>query len=550
MDWLRIHVSNLCNFKCPNCHVFELGENNLPNRVMSQEIFNQSIDQFLNVMKLRDHTHVTVSLYGGETLANKKIIKAGIERYGKNCNGIQIHWVLNTNGSLLSEEDVIFFHKNDVELHVSVDGEEEIHNLSRPTHKGKGTFHMVTPALEFIRDHSAPAQINSYMMPSNYLHLKQIVDIAEKYNIKKIYLDQFYNLDMISHKIGMEKYREIFFYAAQKGITISGPWAKVIDRFQKGIARYNELIEKLAIDVNIDGTYYFPFYSASKNTHRHIANLTSDLIQNEVWNDTVNLARNVYTPKCQSCSIKDHCFGSAIEQVFYHIGEDADTKVSCDFFRDWCQFLMRPIYIDSQSKFDIVSTYPISALSDLTAQLQQIIIHLENLLWPLKEKIILNVFQYSEELRLASHQYNLPDWVRATTYGSRNLFHLGVAASPNLIHEVTHFFIIQSNLLWPKWFTEGFCEYMQNQDIDRDLVKKHLQENNLFQDRVIEKVDFITNSSLKPESNTAYIQAKAFVVFAIDKVGFKTIIKPDSVLPFESLMKDFQENYLSDIKKI
>ena len=178
MNWLRLHVSNLCNFKCPNCHVFELGENDLPNRVMSQEVFDKAVEVFIDSLLHLNFKETMISIYGGETLANKKVIKEGLLKFGENYKGIKIHWVMNTNGSLLKEEDVLFFKKHKLEIHVSVDGKEEVHNLSRPTHQGKGTYHMVTPALELIKKHEAPSQINSYMMLSNYNHLKDLVDIA------------------------------------------------------------------------------------------------------------------------------------------------------------------------------------------------------------------------------------------------------------------------------------------------------------------------------------------------------------------------------------
>ncbi len=521
MDWLRIHVSNLCNFKCPNCHVFELGENNLPNRVMSQEIFNQSLDQYLNVMSLMGHKRTMISLYGGETLANKKVIKEGILRYGSRCNGIELNWVINTNGSLLKEEDVEFFKEHKVEIHVSVDGAEEVHNISRPTHKGKGTFHMVVPALELIKKHKAPAQINSYMMPSNYLHLNDIVDIAHQYGIKKIYLDQFYNLDMISHQVGMERYRQVFYYAVEKGIAISGPWGRVIKRSQSLEHKRDILEEKLGIDINMDGTFYFPVMSGSKKIHREIKDLTA-FFETGNWKKTIGEAQAYYDEKCDGCSIKDHCYGSAIEQVHYHIGVDADPAVSCNFFRDWCSFLLRPVYFKQFEKLDLVSMIDLNKVDPMISKISGAIKILEDNLWPLKEKILVNLSEYPEELKLASGQPNLPQWVRATTSGSRTLHHMGTEVTPGLTHELTHLFIAQRQLRLPHWFVEGLCEWTQDQTIDAIAVKNALSSKNLFEmvrkpeNEHLNLIDFDKNL---PFENAMYMQAKAFVGHLHQQLG-------------------------------
>lgn len=527
MNWLRLHVSNLCNFKCPNCHVFELGENNLPNRVMSEEIFNQSVDQFLSAMKELGHKVATISIYGGETLANKKTIKQGLSRYGAEVNGIKLIWVINTNGSLLNEDDALFFKEHNVEIHISVDGKEEIHNFSRPTHKGKGTFHMVTPALELIKKHNINAQINSYMMPSNFEHLRDIVDIAYQYNIKKIYLDQFYNLDMISHEVGMQKYRDVYFYAYALGINVSGPWAKVLDRHHHFSPREVEMRNRIAMDVNIDGTYYFPVNIESKKITRHISEFT-ELIKSGEYKDTIEEGIKKYHQSCDGCAISEHCFGSAIEQVHYHIGESAATAVSCNFFRDWIEFLNRPVYFKKLEKLDVVSVIPLEEATNLIADLEEGIDKLERRFGPLEEKIILHLVKYPEELRGSSGQYNLPDWTSATTRGKKHFYHMGVNLSPGYTHELTHFFLSQKELKIPSWFAEGVCEWVRSPRLDAQFLRQSLEEQNIIQhilDNDQEKIVLIDLDQAMPDQNNAYYQAKCFIIHLVQDYGEDKFMK-------------------------
>ncbi len=560
MDWLRIHVSNLCNFKCPNCHVFELGENNLPSRVMGQEVFNKTLDQYLQVLNNSNHDETMISIYGGETLANKKVIKEGLVRYGKFSKGIKLNWIVNTNGSLLKEEDVLFFKEYDVEIHISVDGEEDIHNLSRPTHKGKGTFHMVVPALELIKKHNCQAQINSYMMPSNYQHLLGIVDIAEKYGIKKIYLDQFYNLDMISHNVGMERYREVFYYALSKGIRISGPWERVVKRHEKFIKRSDQLKDQFSIDVNIDGTVYFPILSETKKETLMIDDLVTFFLQ-DGWPNVTERAKKSNEEKCDNCSIKDQCFGTAIEQVQYHVGLEADTEVSCNFFRDWCNFLFRPVYFKRFKKIDVISMIEIQKIEPMVLKISEEVTRLEGRLWELPSSVVINISEFHEEFSASSGQYNLPGWVKAVTVGEKMLFHLGSDLTPAIIHELVHLFIMQKNLQLPAWFIEGVCEWIQDQRIDREMLKNALAKNNLFKQLEVlpasgHTLAFLNLDKNIPSKNPYYTQAKAFVGFLETEWGwdgllsflrktnectFEEAFKLEGRMPLEYYVVSFEE---------
>ena len=529
MDWLRIHVSNLCNFKCPNCHVFELSENNLPNRVMSEDVFNTSVEQFVSALKLKNHTEARISIYGGETLANKKVIFAGIAHFGNNFQGIKLHWIVNTNGSLMTEDDVIFMKNHSVEIHISVDGKEEIHNLSRPTHKGKGTFHMVVPALEFIKKHHPEAQINSYMMPSNVKHLESIVDIAEKYEIKKIYLDQFYNLEMISHQVGMERYRQVFYYALEKGIKISGPWEKVLRRIERNINREDELENVFAVDVNVDGSIYFPIIAETKNETLKVGDLYK-FFKSNGWETVTQRARVLYHKSCQDCPIKDKCLGTAIEQVHYHVGLNADTKVSCDFFRDWMNFLQRPVYIKPYPKLEVFSMIPLEKVDSMISTLNEEVERLEERLWPLKEKIILNISEFPEEFRFASKQRQHPDWVKALTVGEKYFFHLGAHLTPAAVHELTHLFLAQEKFNLPIWFAEGVCEWIADQTIDEEQLRNSINRKNLVELIEAHKdtngpVSFLRFDENIPSRNPYYLQAKAFVASLEHEWGKNGLIK-------------------------
>jgi sulfatase maturation enzyme AslB (radical SAM superfamily) len=523
---------------------------------MSLEVFDKAVETFITTLKFLGLKNATISLYGGETLANKKVIKECLLKFGSVYKEIELKWVINTNGSLLKEEDIIFFKNNNLEIHISIDGKEEIHNISRPTHKGKGTFHLVTPALELIKAHQAPAQINSYMMPSNFNDLKDIVDIAEKYNIRKFYLDQFYNLDMITHKVGMEKYMSVYLYGMKKGVEISGPWSKVIKNFQQKESRESFLNRSISLDVNIDGSCYFPIFNESKIMNYHIDNIL-EFFQNNGWKEIVSktLARNIKT--CEDCFLKESCFGTAIEQVHYHIGLEADSKVSCHFFKDWCGFLMRPIFFKKLEKADFISMIELDSIEQMVLTVNQEIKNLEKILWPLRNRITVNVLEHYDEMLLSSKIDELPIWVTAVTNGS-NLYLKGVELSPALIHELTHIFLNQEKISAPKWFIEGFCEWVQGNLIDFNLLEVSLKKNNLFE-KELPNTDLPIDSfdNQRPGENSQYVQAHAFVKYLESMMGkdlLKQIVLATVDLDLSIVLELFTgislENHIENFLKI
>ncbi len=496
--------------------MFELGENILPSKVMSQDVFNKSVETFVDSMNHLSLKEAMISIYGGETLANKKVIKEGLLKFGSYFRGVKLVWVMNTNGSLLKEEDILFFKEHGLEIHISIDGKEEIHNISRPTHKGKGTFHMVTPALELIRKHKAPSQINTYMMPSNFNHLKDLVEIASKYEIPKIYLDQFYNLDMITHQVGMKKYMQVYLYGMSKGIEISGPWKKVMNNVHNQNSRKKVLEDSLLLDVNIDGTCYFPIHIESKNLHYHIDTLL-DKIKNGLREDINHKTLAKSSEKCEGCELKSHCAGIAIEQVQYHIGVDVDTKVSCDFFRDWCKFLMRPVYYKKEDDFHFISMIDLEKLDSLIKDLKKTNAILQKNLWSSNNNIAVNIVEYVEEIQLVSKMENLPSWVSAVVSG-QSLYLKGDVLTPAIVHELTHVYLAFEEVNLPPWLEEGVCEWQQRMF---NSTKRKINSSHDFKNiQNLSRNDLNKGfSDQRPGQNSYYDQAFLVVEYLISLMG-------------------------------
>lgn len=331
MVWLRLNISNLCNFSCKHCHVFKIRENILPKKLMSYETMDYTISVFIDLMKEHNQKNLTISIYGGETLLNKKNLFKAIEKFGNNYSGIDIYWIVNTNGSLLTEEIANFFKIHNVDVHVSCDGYEQVHNKNRIDKFGNGTFKKVEKALELVKKHKLKAQINSFVMPENFNNLKDLVDIAKKYNINRIYLDLFYSSNMLNSKQVAKKYFEAYSYGLNNNVHVHGPWTGVLNRYLKNEKVY--YFHPPAINVNVDDTFFFNMYPMTRKFKMSIKNFRNIINSKryQLFLDSLNAS---FTKKCKDCYLFDSCFGSSIIQYQYHVIKKDGFEESCNFTRE------------------------------------------------------------------------------------------------------------------------------------------------------------------------------------------------------------------------
>jgi sulfatase maturation enzyme AslB (radical SAM superfamily) len=328
MVWLRLNVSNTCNFACRHCHVFKISENKLPSTIMSYHTMDLAMSTYLDLMKNSSEKELVLSIYGGETLINNKNLIPLIEKYGNNSDEIKISWLINTNGSLMTEEIADFFRAHDVDVHLSCDGSENTHNSNRVDKFGNPTFAKVENALSLIKEKNLKAQINSFVMPENCNSLREIVDIASEHNIHRIYLDFFYSKDMIKAQDILSKYLDVYSYGIEKGVSIAGPWTNVMNRIGRKTFGFPP-----NIDVNVDGTFFFNSYPMTRTLKMRLENLNL-IISSLDYRKFQDSVIGYFNRKCSGCCLKDSCCGSAITQYQYHTVRETSYEQSCDLTRE------------------------------------------------------------------------------------------------------------------------------------------------------------------------------------------------------------------------
>jgi sulfatase maturation enzyme AslB (radical SAM superfamily) len=83
---------------------------------MQYDTMALAMDSYRSLMEKAGQRHLAIRIYGGEPLLNKSIYKL-IENYSN--RGFEIDWVLNTNGSLMTEQAAEIFKAHNVDVHIT-----------------------------------------------------------------------------------------------------------------------------------------------------------------------------------------------------------------------------------------------------------------------------------------------------------------------------------------------------------------------------------------------------------------------------------------------
>jgi uncharacterized protein len=148
-SFISIHVTESCNFKCSYCYADAPSSG----KKMKKETALAIIDKVFRDFTRQD---ITIEFHGGEPLLARDVVKAACERIRSHkaaMPGRECRVLLQTNGSLITEEDCAFFNDHDISVGVSMDGPPGIHDAHRIYRDGRGTHEAAIRGLELLRRH-------------------------------------------------------------------------------------------------------------------------------------------------------------------------------------------------------------------------------------------------------------------------------------------------------------------------------------------------------------------------------------------------------------
>ena len=155
-----------CNLACKYCYYLE--KNNLyqnsHRHLMTDEMLEQFTREYIEAQTM---PQVLFTWHGGEPLMRSiDFYKKALALQKKYAHGKQIDNVIQTNGTLLTDEWCEFFAKNHWLVGISIDGPQEYHDHYRVPPAGKPSWEKVMQGISLLKKHrvewNAMAVVNAY----------------------------------------------------------------------------------------------------------------------------------------------------------------------------------------------------------------------------------------------------------------------------------------------------------------------------------------------------------------------------------------------------
>lgn len=144
-----IELTQACNFKCLYCY-----QTHTPNH-MKNQVHENVIHYLTN--KIRSVKHLHINWFGGEPLIRLNSLKDMSQRLQAEADicGCSYSQFLTTNGYMITRSVAKELATIGIEnVQITLDGNEETHNLLRVHASGEGTYRRVLSACKFVVDNN------------------------------------------------------------------------------------------------------------------------------------------------------------------------------------------------------------------------------------------------------------------------------------------------------------------------------------------------------------------------------------------------------------
>lgn len=179
-----IAFSTLCNFACVYC--YEEGQTNRT-CVMGQETLINTIEWYKKKLLEGHYTECKITLFGGEPLVHKDLIKMLVSSLSNFANEkqIKLRLAIITNGYLLDQGIVDFLNSNGLEeIQITLDGVGDIHDARRPLRGGGKTFDKIINNISTLKKFNGRFLIRVSFDRNNMFHVKDLLQYIKNLKLQ------------------------------------------------------------------------------------------------------------------------------------------------------------------------------------------------------------------------------------------------------------------------------------------------------------------------------------------------------------------------------
>ncbi|MGA8497906.1 MAG: radical SAM protein [Xanthobacteraceae bacterium] len=156
--WVILKIAQRCNLDCTYCYVYNRGDSSWKSRpaFVSDKVIKALAARVVEHCDAYHLDRFIIELHGGEPLLfGRRRMQALIDALRRDCPGIRIDFLLQTNGLLLDQDWLKFFAANDMRFGISCDGPEEFGDKRRIHKDGRGSTRQLLEIIRSLRDGSS-----------------------------------------------------------------------------------------------------------------------------------------------------------------------------------------------------------------------------------------------------------------------------------------------------------------------------------------------------------------------------------------------------------
>gem|GEM_PF-1854567 len=177
---LRILLTDVCNLSCDYCKVMH-NITTVTKRAASPEDLKHVIELFFNGSV--PSTPKVIHISGGEPLIAWERVKQIIVLVESLKRAGERYFIaLGTNGILINAERAKYLSHHNIKVIVSIDGQQDIHDILRKDHTGRGSFKQVDMGIRLLNSFGIELGLSMVIGKHNVCHLKrEISTMLEEY---------------------------------------------------------------------------------------------------------------------------------------------------------------------------------------------------------------------------------------------------------------------------------------------------------------------------------------------------------------------------------
>lgn len=358
-----------CNAACKYCFYLEkkefmINDEQKKVKIMDIELAKRFIEKRVVEEKTKD---IFFTWQGGEPLLAGLDFYKNVVKYQKELArlfGKNIHNAVQTNGMLITEQWAKFFKKNEFLIGISIDGDQELHNIYRRTPANRGTYKEVTRGIRFLEEYKVEYNTLTVVNNFNVKYPMEVYNFLKSIGsrfiqfipvIETVDMDENYKPAWIDNKDFIAKPTDFSVdpleYAKFMN-TIFDEWIKKdfnsvsIRMFDSLLSRFSGHEQTLCVfkescggnnvALENDGTLYQCDHFVYPEDRFKIGNFQK-MSLTEIQDKTSvlsNLKKDV-SSKCKSCKWLEICHGGCPKHRFVNIN-DSQERVSyfCEAYQN------------------------------------------------------------------------------------------------------------------------------------------------------------------------------------------------------------------------